>query len=150
VDCDFDLIASEINRLKQEGYVVIMTYQHHETYAFTPSPQLVNEFIFTAEAGADIVSGSQAHQPHGMTFYNGSTVMYGLGNTFFDQLLISENTARALIARHIIYNGRQISTEIITIYFADFSKPLYLEGDGRRRLLSQVFEASDWGDLNYP
>jgi len=150
VDCDFDLIESEIGRLKQEGYVVIMTFQHHETYAFVPPPKLVNEFIFTADAGADIVSGSQAHQPHGMTFHNGSTVMYGLGNLFFDQLLNSEDTSRALVARHIIYDGRHISTEIITIYFADFSEPLYLEGDGRRHLLEQVFDASEWGDLNYP
>jgi poly-gamma-glutamate capsule biosynthesis protein CapA/YwtB (metallophosphatase superfamily) len=32
-----------------------------------------------------IVSGSQAHQPHGFEFYNGSLIHYGLGNLFFDQ-----------------------------------------------------------------
>jgi hypothetical protein len=150
VDCDFNLIASEIARLKEEGYLVIMTYQHHETYSYTPTPELVADFLFTADAGADIVSGSQAHQPHGMTFHAGSTVMYGLGNLFFDQLLISPDTAKALVARHVIYDNRHISTEIITIYFADFSEPLYLEGDGRLELLGKVFAASDWGELSYP
>ena len=150
VDCDFDLITSEIARLKSEGYVVIMTFQHHETYAFTPSIELITEFHLTAEAGADIVSGSQAHQSHGMSFYAGSTVMYGLGNLFFDQLLMGENTSRAMIARHVIYQGRHISTEIITIYFADFSEPLYLLGEERARFLQQIFAASDWGDLGIP
>ena len=150
VDCDFGLISSEIARLKEEGYLVIMTYQHHETYSYTPSRELIEDFHFTAQAGADIVSGSQAHQPHGMSFYAGSTVMYGLGNLFFDQLLISEDTAKALVARHVIYDNRHISTEIITIYFTDFSKPLYLEGDGRQDLLQKVFAASNWGELSYP
>ena len=149
VDCDFPLISSEISKLKEEGYLVIMTFQHHEVYSFTPSPFLVKDFEFVADAGADIVSGSQAHQPHGMSFYHNSTIMYGLGNLFFDQLLMGEDTSRALIARHVIYNGKHISTEIFTIYFNDFSRPLYLTGDRRIQLLRQVFGESDWGDLNY-
>jgi len=149
VDCDFPLISSEIAKLKDEGYLVIMTFQHHEVYSFTPSPYLVVDFEYVADAGADIVSGSQAHQPHGMSFYQDSTIMYGLGNLFFDQLLMGEDTSRALIARHVVYNGKHISTEIFTIYFTDFSRPLYLTGDRRIRLLRQVFAESDWGDLNY-
>ncbi len=149
VDCDFDLIKNEIQRLKQEGYVVIMTFQHHEVYAFDPGPTLYEDFQLVAEAGADIVSGSQAHQPHGMTFYNDQIIMYGLGNLFFDQLLMGENTSRAMIARHIIYNGEYINTEIITIYFSDFSRPRFLLGEERQRLLSQLFGASHWGDMTY-
>jgi poly-gamma-glutamate synthesis protein (capsule biosynthesis protein) len=150
VDCDFDLISGEIARLKSEGYQVIMTYQHHETYSFTPSNELIVDFHFTADAGADIVSGSQAHQSHGMSFYSGSMVMYGLGNLFFDQLLMGENTIRAMIARHVFYQGRHLSTEIITIHFEDFSKPLYLLGEERDSFLRQIFAASEWGDLSIP
>lgn len=149
VDCDFPLISNEIAKLKDEGYLVIMTFQHHEVYSFTPSPYLVVDFQFTVDAGADIVSGSQAHQPHGMSFYHGSTIMYGLGNLFFDQLLMGEDTTRALIARHVIHNGKHISTEIFTIHFLDFSRPLYLQGDERERLLRQVFAESDWGELSF-
>lgn len=150
VDCDFDLISSEIGRLKEEGYVVIMTYQHYEIYLFTPTPNLVEDFRYTADAGADIVSGSQAHQPHGMEFYGDSTIMYGLGNLFFDQLYLGEDTTRAMIARHVIYNGRYISTEIFTVHFIDFSRPLFMDDAGRRHLLSQVFQASNWDGLTYP
>ena len=150
VDCDFGLISDEIGRLKSEGYTVIMTYQHHETYSFTPSPDLIEEFHFTAAAGADIVSGSQAHQSHGISFNSGSMVMYGLGNLFFDQLLIGENTSRAMVARHVIYQGYHISTEIIPIYFADFSKPLYMLGEESDKFMRQIFDASNWGNLGIP
>ncbi len=149
VDCDFDLIQNEIGRLKDEGYVVIMTFQHHELYSFDPSPTLTKDFEFTAQAGADIVSGSQAHQPHGLEFYGDSLIMYGLGNLFFDQLLMGDNTTRAMMARHIIYDGKYISTEIFTIYFEDFSRPLFMDESERIRLLNQVFAYSEWGDLTY-
>jgi poly-gamma-glutamate synthesis protein (capsule biosynthesis protein) len=150
VDCDFGLISEEIARLKSEGYQVIMTFQHLETYSFTPPDELAEDFHFTADAGADIVSGSQAHQSHGISFYSGSLVMYGLGNLFFDQLLLGENASRAMIARHIFYQGHHLSTEIITIYFKDYSKPLYLLGEERDRFLKQIFVASDWGGLGLP
>ena len=150
VDCDFNLISNEIGRLKDEGYVVIMTYQHHEIYSFNPTPNLVQDFRYTADAGADIVSGSQAHQPHGMEFYGDSTIMYGLGNLFFDQLYMGEDTTRAMIARHVVYDGWYISTEIFTVHFIDFSRPLFMDEAGRRHLLSQVFAASTWDDLTYP
>ncbi|MGD2027059.1 MAG: CapA family protein [Anaerolineales bacterium] len=149
VDCDFNLITNEIARLKQEGYVVVMTFQHLEVYSFYPSPYMVTDFERTARAGADIVSGSQAHHPHGVSFVDDSLIMYGLGNFFFDQLLISENTARAMFARHVIYNGRHISTEIFTIHFLDFSRPRYLEGNDRNDLLREVYRESTWGDLIY-
>jgi len=149
VDCDFDLITSEIARLKAEGYVVIMTFQHYEVYEFYPSPTMIHDFELVANAGADIVSGSQAHHPHGVSFLNDSLIMYGLGNFFFDQLLVSKYTAEAMVARHVVYNGQHISTEVIPIYFNDFSRPLYLEGAGANDLLKHIYAESTWGNLTY-
>ena len=39
-----------------------------------------------ADAGATMVSGSQAHYPHIMEFRGESFIHYGLGNLFFDQM----------------------------------------------------------------
>lgn len=144
VDCDREYMHGEIRRLLGEGYVVIVTFQHNEVYSFTPGPQLMNDFLGMAQAGAQIVSGSQAHQPHGMAFFEDSLMMYGLGNLFFDQVGISENTARAMIARHVIYDGRYISTEIFTVRFLDYSKPSYMDAEDRLKLLEEVFTASGW------
>ena len=149
VDCRFKDIIPLLNQLDMDGFLVIMTFQHYEYYYFDPNYVLENDFRLVADAGADIVSGSQAHQPHGMEFYNGSTLFYGLGNLFFDQYTISEDTARALITRHVIYDNRHISSEIFTIYFKDYSRPRYMTDEDHRRLLWEVYDASEWGGLVY-
>jgi poly-gamma-glutamate synthesis protein (capsule biosynthesis protein) len=149
VDCRYGDIIPVLNQLDVDGYVTIMTFQHYEYYYFEPNITLEEDFRMVADAGADIVSGSQAHQPHGIEFYHGSTLFYGLGNLFFDQLTVSEDTARALITRNVIYENRHISSEIITVYFSDFSRPRYLLDAGRISLLNAVFSASEWGDLGF-
>ncbi|TES89065.1 MAG: hypothetical protein E3J88_06550 [Anaerolineales bacterium] len=144
IDCKFDWLEGEIQRLNSQGYLVIFTFQHNETYSFVPGQQLMREFKQVADYGAKIVSGSQAHQPHSMEFYRGSLLMYGLGNLFFDQLRFYENTDRALIARHVIYDGRHISTELFTVYFIDYSRPRIMSEEDRIQLLIDVFSASGW------
>jgi poly-gamma-glutamate synthesis protein (capsule biosynthesis protein) len=144
VDCDFDFISNEIDGLISNEHVVIFTFQHNEVYSFVPGVQLMNHFREVAEYGAQIVSGSQAHQPHMMEFYQDSLLMFGLGNLFFDQVGVSEDTSRALIASHVIYDGRHISTELFTVFFIDYSRPRYMSKEDRIQLLTDVFEASEW------
>ena len=144
VECDFDWLHAEIARLRSQGYLVIVTFQHIEYYTYEPAPDQVEDFRRVAEAGAVIVSGSQAHQAQGMEFFEGSLVMYGLGNLFFDQIGVSEDTARALIARHTFYDGRHISTELFTIIFVDYARPRFMTLQERLVLLLKVFEGSGW------
>jgi poly-gamma-glutamate synthesis protein (capsule biosynthesis protein) len=85
VHCDYDWLEAEIARLRADGYLPIVTFQNTEYYSYVPQPKLIREFRPSAEAGAVIVSGSQAHQPHGMEFYQDAFIHYGLGNLFFYQ-----------------------------------------------------------------
>jgi poly-gamma-glutamate synthesis protein (capsule biosynthesis protein) len=142
--CDYDWMQAEVARLTQAGYLVIATFQHYEYYTYVPQDPAKMDFRPMAEAGAVIVSGSQAHQAHGMEFHSGGLIMYGLGNLFFDQYGFTEDTRQALIARHVFYDGRHISTEIITIYFVDWAKPRFATPAERLVLLQNVFSASGW------
>jgi hypothetical protein len=144
--CDFNYISSEIPALRDEGYQVIFNFQDREYYTYTAQPQLVSDFGLAATAGAAIVSGDQAHQPHGFSFQNGSYIHYGLGNLFFDQLHFCPDFAcdDAFIDRHVFYDGRYISTELITLRFVDFAKPRLMTPEERARLLEIVFKASGW------
>jgi poly-gamma-glutamate synthesis protein (capsule biosynthesis protein) len=144
VDCDFDYIYNEITGLISGGHIIIFTFQHNEVYSLVPGPQLMNHFREVAGYGAHIVSGSQAHQPHSMEFFQDSLLMYGLGNLFFDQYRHFDYTDKALIARHVIYDGRHISTELFTIFFNDYSRPRYMSEEDRIQLLQDVFTASKW------
>ena len=142
--CDFDWLKAEIRRLKSEGYLPIVTFQHIEYYTYVPQPKLIEDFRAVAEAGAVVVSGSQAHQPHGMEFYQDAFIHYGLGNLFFDQYHMGLPTGQGFIDRHVFYDGRYIGTELLGIRFVDYARARPMTVEERQELLQSVFEASLW------
>ena len=94
--CDMEEMADELADVIKKGYQPIFTFQHLEYYAYTINPNLVSDFHKAAEAGAVVVSGSQAHQPHAFEFYKGALLHYGLGNLFFDQFRKATRNSRLL------------------------------------------------------
>ncbi len=146
VPCDFDWMETEIARLKAADYLVIVTFQHIEYYSYEAQPDLVRDLGRMAEVGAAIVSGSQSHQAHGFAFQNEALIHYGLGNLFFDQYLFCEEAAcdYGFMDRHIIYDGRHISTELIPIRFIDMARPRPMTADEKAWFLDMIFEASGW------
>lgn len=142
--CDMDWMVQEIRRLKADGYLVIATFQHLEYYTYFSQPDQQQDFRRMAEAGADIVSGSQAHQPQAMEFLNGSFIHYGLGNLFFDQYSYCDACRQGLIDQHIFYDGRYISTELLPIQFVDYARSRPMTFDEANDLLQTLFSASGW------
>ncbi len=142
--CDMDWMIGEIARLKAEGYLVIATFQHLEYYMYTAQPDQQRDFRQMAQAGADIVSGSQAHQPQGMEFIGDSLIHYGLGNLFFDQYGVCEACRQSFIDRHVFYDGRYISTELIPIEFIDYARSRPMTVEETNELLETLFSASGW------
>jgi len=102
------------------------------------------------DAGAIIVNGSQAHTPKSMEFYDDGFIHYGLGNLFFDQMhvQVGENlistTRDEFIDRHIFYNGRYISSELLTARLEDFARPRPMTPAERATFLTTIFTASGW------
>lgn len=141
--CDFDYMHAEIEQLKSEVDVPIVTWQYWEFYQYEPTPQQKADFRGMVDAGAAIVSGSQAHHPQAIEFYKDSFIHYGLGNLFFDQMW-SLGTRQEVVDRHVIYKGRHISTELRTFMLENHSQPRPMTTEERHQLLSAVFEASGW------
>jgi poly-gamma-glutamate synthesis protein (capsule biosynthesis protein) len=146
VPCDFNWMEGEIRRLKEKGVLVIATFQHQEIYSYSVSPGVREDFVRLAEAGADIVSGSQAHQPQGMEFVDGSFLHFGLGNLFFDQYryFAGPETDQAFIDRHVFYDGRYIATELLTTQFVNLARSRPMTPEEREEFLSRIFTASGW------
>ena len=142
--CDMDWMSGEIRRLKTEGYLVIATFQHFEYYTYFAQPDQQEDFRQVAQAGADIVSGSQAHQPQAMEFLNGSFIHYGLGNLFFDQYSYCDACRLGLIDLHVFYDGRYISTELLPIQFVDYARSRPMTAGEANDLLQTLFSASGW------
>ena len=143
--CDFEWLDDQIGALKSSGYITIMTFQHNETYKILPPREQKNDFKKIALAGADIVSGSQAHFPQSIAFVGNSFIHYGLGNLFFDQMDEPvKGTRQEFIDKHVFYDGRYISTELLTTMLEDYSQPRPMTADEREQLLFTIYKYIVW------
>ena len=142
--CGYQWMQKEITRLRNQGYLPIATFQHVEYYTYQAQANQKRDFRGMAQAGAVVVSGSQAHQPQALEFNNGALIHYGLGNLFFDQYEVSQATRQGFIDRHIFYDGRHISTELLPILFIDYARPRPMTPGESREMLGTVFAASGW------
>jgi poly-gamma-glutamate synthesis protein (capsule biosynthesis protein) len=140
-ESDMKKFEDIVKELKQQGYIVIFTFQYMETYNYSPTEQQVKDFRRMRDAGADIVSGSQAHQPQGMEIRGDGFINYGLGNLFFGQAS-GQAVKQGIIARHIFYDGKYINTNLITTIIEDQSQPRLMDGNERAELLKEIFKGS--------
>ncbi|MFO7740712.1 MAG: CapA family protein [Anaerolineae bacterium] len=141
--CDYDLLTTQIRRLREEGVIPIVTFQYLEVDQYAPTMSQQADFRAVAEAGAAIVSGSQAHWPQGFDFHADAFIHYGLGNLFFDQMQRLEYR-QEFLDRHVFYDGRHISTELLTAMLEDYARPRPMTADERRELLGATFAVSGW------
>jgi poly-gamma-glutamate synthesis protein (capsule biosynthesis protein) len=140
-------ILQMVRQLSAQVDVVAVELQHQETYEAYPIPLQVAEFRELRDAGADIVTGVMSHVPQAQEPYGPQDVggngfiTYGLGNLFFDQMW-SWETRTELSARHTIYNGQLINTELLTMVLEDFAQPRWATPEERMDILSRIFAAA--------
>lgn len=145
--CDEEFLAEELPRLAQEVDILIMTVQQWEFYRYSVGREQVTQFTNFVNLGADIVIGSQAHQPQGFTFVNRdgqrpSYLHHGLGNLFFDQM--NEITTRQMfLDKLIIYDGELINVVLYTGLLEDFCCPRPMTSEERREFLGIIFLATE-------
>jgi len=140
--CDLDWLSGEVSRLRGEGILPVVTFQHYEVDDYQPMNLTRQHFQRIADAGAVIVSGSQAHFPHGFGFVGDTFMHYGLGNLFFDQMYAGYR--REFVDRHIFYEGRYLGVELLTAMLEDYARPRPMTLDERAEMLSVYFQASGW------
>ncbi|NOX62834.1 MAG: CapA family protein, partial [Chloroflexi bacterium] len=140
---NYDKILATVRQLSREVDIVSVELQFQETYNPWPIESQIEEFRALREAGADIITGVQSHVPQAAEPYAHppGIILYGLGNLFFDQMQ-SWETRTALIARHTIYDGRLISTELLTTVLEDFAQPRWATAKERAEILQRIFEAA--------
>ena len=138
---DFGWISDEVTRLRSQGYLPIVTFQYQEDYLVTAQSSAIRDFRKLADAGAVIVNGSQSHVTKAMEFWNHTLIHYGLGNLFFDQPEFYI-TYDGIIQKHFFYQGRYISTQLLTITLEETAKPRLMTHEERQKFLDDIFEAS--------
>ena len=154
--CDYTQLADEIGQVRAQGYLPIVTFQYKEGYSPQVMPWQSLDFRKAADAGAVIVSGSQAHAPLQMEFYKGTFIHYGLGNFFYDQMgnqppdptnpsMPPQPAQRwEFLDRHVFYDGKYIGTELLTEMLEDYARPRPMTPDERASFLTAYFGYSGW------
>jgi len=140
---DMDNMRLDVAALRSDVDVVLVEMQYTEAYQTEPLTLQKADFEAISAAGADIVTGVQAHQPQALAFTANGLILYGLGNLFFDQMNWWE-TRQGLIARHTVYDGRHISTELLVTVLEDWAQPRWATPEEREMILAPVFAASGW------
>lgn len=128
---DIGVVTQQIREAKANGDFVLVDVQFFECYAYPDHGEEMPEcdkpiagqkdfFQKLIELGADMVVGTQAHQPQTYEIYNEKPIFYGLGNLFFDQTAWP-GTTRSLVLKHYFYNGRLMQARVMpTRYGADY------------------------------
>ncbi len=127
--------------------VVAVELQYYETYNAYPTIEQAKEFREVRSWGADLVTGVQSHVPQAQEPYGAGDeggpgfITYGLGNFFFDQMW-SWETRSELYARHAIYDGKLIGTEILTGVLENYAQPRWATPEERAEILKRIFDAA--------
>jgi poly-gamma-glutamate synthesis protein (capsule biosynthesis protein) len=81
-----------------------------------------------------------------MEFLKNTFIHYGLGNLFFDQYRFFPGSEldHAFIDRHVFYDGRYISTELLPIHFIDLARSRPMTNSEKVDFLKTIFQASGW------
>jgi poly-gamma-glutamate synthesis protein (capsule biosynthesis protein) len=146
-------VSADIAEAKKNADVVIVTFQYQECWSYTDngstvescyapiaSPNQQADFRYAVDAGADIVIGTQAHQPQTYEIYKGKNIFYGLGNLYFDQTQ-QLGTRQGLILTHYFYAGKYISTTITTTIYDNDLLTYVTSGNQRTQLLNSLKKA---------
>ena len=145
LQCNMSKMVDTVKELRAQNYMPIVTFQYNEYYQFKPSETQQRDFRKMADAGALIVSGSQAHFPQTLEFYADTVIHYGLGNLFFDQMNIPVvGTRREFIDRHVFYDGRYLGVELLTAMLEDYARPRPMTTEERQSMLIDMFVAAGW------
>lgn len=142
---DEERVKSQISEAKARGDFVIVDVQYFECYSYPEegeempacdAPISGQEAFFKSlvDMGADMVVGTQAHQPQTFELYQGKPIYYGLGNLFFDQIYWP-GTRRSLVLTHFFYENKLLQTKITpTIYDNNFQTEVMNESEAKAYL----------------
>jgi hypothetical protein len=142
-------MIADIQAVKPKVDLVLAELQHWETNAngdYQTEPVFSQEEDFRAlrDAGADVVTGVMAHAPEAVELRaEGGLILYGLGNLYFDQTW-SWPTRTGLVARHTIYDGKLLNTELLVTVIEQNMQLRWATPEERRQVLQSVYSVSRW------
>jgi poly-gamma-glutamate synthesis protein (capsule biosynthesis protein) len=145
---NLEQMSESIRSAGAQADLVLAEVQHTEfdaagNYTVAPIAQQQTDFQALKDAGADIVTGVQAHAPQAVELRGDGIILYGLGNLYFDQTW-SWRTRTGLVPRHAIYDGRLINTELLVTVIEPDMQLRWATNEERIVVLKTIFGSSRW------
>jgi poly-gamma-glutamate synthesis protein (capsule biosynthesis protein) len=150
---DEEQVEADIKALESQVDIIVVDIQFQECWCYSEGnttcyrpnavPNQEKVFQQAIEWGADIVVGTQAHQPQGFEMRADGAIFYGLGNLYFDQTVYT-GTKEEEILKHYFYNGAHLTTRVYTAFYDKDYQPYLTSGDSRTNFLKKVFKASGY------
>ncbi len=151
-----DTTRAQITEAKERGDFIIVDVQFFECYSYPedgeemPScdyPISGQEAFFREliDMGADMVVGTQAHQPQTFELYKDKPIYYGLGNLFFDQVYWP-GTMRSLVLTHYYSGQKLLQTRITPTMYDNNYQPAIMSETDTRNYLARLANASPDGE----
>ncbi|MDH4199467.1 MAG: CapA family protein [Spirochaetia bacterium] len=145
---DMEKMKTDIGEARKNAQTVIVDFQFAECDAYKvegngdcynpmTKPDQRGVFQKAIDFGADIVVGTQAHQPQVIEKFRKGIIFYGLGNLFFDQTRW-EGTRQGMILVHIFFDGLYKSTIVYPTYF-DENMQVHLANDRQKKELLDIY-----------
>ena len=146
-------LGNDIEEAKKNADVVIVTFQFQECYSYPSSdviypicykplssPDQKGVFRKAIDLGADVVIGTQAHQPQTYEVYKEGLIFYGLGNLYFDQYRWI-GTRHGLILSLYVKDGKLVQAKLTpTLMERDLIPKIAKESD--RDLLLNLLKSA--------
>jgi capsule synthesis protein PGA_cap len=137
-----DVMKEDIERLRSEVDLVVVSPHWGKEYVATPEPWQVDLAHAAVDVGADIFVGGHAHWPKGIEVYRGKPIFYGVGNFLLDQSW-SEETSTGIFAEITLYGDQVMQFRPVPFIMLDYAQPNFLEPKGGGdRALRKIFSAS--------
>lgn len=147
-----DKTKSDIEQAHKQASFVIVDVQFLECYAYPsagyvempecdkPIPNQAETFKQIIDDGADMVVGTQAHQPQMYELYHGKPIYYGLGNLYFEQTQ-QPGTERGIILTHYFSNGKLMQTKLSPTFYDTALQTHLLPEDQATAFLQRLSDA---------
>jgi poly-gamma-glutamate synthesis protein (capsule biosynthesis protein) len=150
-----DMIAEDIQALRQQVDWIVVNYHWGEALAKYPGDWQIDLAHFTIDQGADLVVGYHSHSLQGAEVYKGRPIIYSLGNFIFGNQPSQEDQPEHQPAQtdksvgnydtavlQVGLKDRQMRVELLPVAVRNYQARV-VSGDEGQAILKQVTNISD-------
>lgn len=137
-----ELVVIEIQRLKTEGYFVMVFPHWGIEYSLLSSIAQRDDAHVFIDAGADLIIGAHPHVIEPFEIYNGKLIAYSLGNFIFDQ--VAANTRDGLMLK-VNLTSEDLVFEMIPVNIENVHLSL-MEEEEKLKLFERLAKTSEVDD----